>query len=952
MFKAFSSLFDSNERILKDYQKTVDKINALEKDTAKLSDEAMASKSQEFKDRLEKGESLDDLLPEAFALVREASKRTLGLRHFDVQLMAGIGFHQGKVSEQKTGEGKTLSATTAVYLNALTGRGVHVVTVNDYLARRDAGWMAKVYHFLGLSTGVIFSGKGDQPAAVYDTTYKGERVGDERLEHLRPTSRKDAYAADITYGTNNEFGFDYLRDNMVGSLDRKNQRDHYFAIIDEVDSILIDEARTPLIISAPDTDPTDKYYDFARLVDSLQRGTDYDLDEKTRNVSLTDYGLRRLEKRLNVANLYEDDYNTIHHVEQALKAKTLFQRDTHYVVKDNQVIIVDENTGRLMFGRRYSDGLHQAIEAKENVTIQQESRTLATISLQNYFRMYDKLAGMTGTAATEAEEFSHIYKMDVIVVPTHQDIKRIDHPDVVYKTMRAKYGALVKEIGDRHEKGQPVLVGTRSIEQNQIISRYLKRLKITHNVLNAKNHEQEAQIIANAGLPGGVTVATNIAGRGVDIVLGGSAPEKPNLDETNKADHVKLQKAYEKELADWQERHDQVVHAGGLHVVGAERHDSRRIDNQLRGRSGRQGDPGSSRFYVSLEDDLMRIFGGEQVSKIMTMLRIPEDQPIESGMVSKSIQQAQSKVEGFHFDQRKRVVEYDDVMNKQREIIYKRREKILSEVSKEDSEDRYSRERLTTMLEESIETMGIARIQDDIDAENAAALVKDVMTLVPFDKNSQDALVQQVVQAGSREAAVTLLQDVVAKTYEQREAQLGNETMHKLEQYVLLSSLDEGWMDHLDAIDDLREGIWLRGGKEQVLAEYKKEAFQMFERLLGKIEVDAAHRIFRVQLNESPKPSILQQAQAHKQELADPLAAGSEGEPVAPISPQNKASVSALAAAMAKTAGKSGSSDGRTMRLVDASKPVVKVGRNDPCPCGSGLKYKKCGLINSPSHKA
>jgi preprotein translocase subunit SecA len=951
MFKAFSSLFDSNERILKDYQKTVDKINALEKDTAKLSDEAMASKSQEFKDRLEKGESLDDLLPEAFALVREASKRTLGLRHFDVQLMAGIGFHQGKVSEQKTGEGKTLSATTAVYLNALTGRGVHVVTVNDYLARRDAGWMAKVYHFLGLSTGVIFSGKGDQPAAVYDTTYKGERVGDERLEHLRPTSRKDAYAADITYGTNNEFGFDYLRDNMVGSLDRKNQRDHYFAIIDEVDSILIDEARTPLIISAPDTDPTDKYYDFARLVDSLQRGTDYDLDEKTRNVSLTDYGLRRLEKRLNVANLYEDDYNTIHHVEQALKAKTLFQRDTHYVVKDNQVIIVDENTGRLMFGRRYSDGLHQAIEAKENVTIQQESRTLATISLQNYFRMYDKLAGMTGTAATEAEEFSHIYKMDVIVVPTHQDIKRIDHPDVVYKTMRAKYGALVKEIGERHEKGQPVLVGTRSIEQNQIISRYLKRLKITHNVLNAKNHEQEAQIIANAGLPGGVTVATNIAGRGVDIVLGGSAPEKPNLDETNKADHAKLQKAYEKELADWQERHDQVVHAGGLHVVGAERHDSRRIDNQLRGRSGRQGDPGSSRFYVSLEDDLMRIFGGEQVSKIMTMLRIPEDQPIESGMVSKSIQQAQSKVEGFHFDQRKRVVEYDDVMNKQREIIYKRREKILSEVSKEDSEDRYSRERLTTMLEESIETMGIARIQDDIDAENAAALVKDVMTLVPFDKNSQDSLVQQVVQAGSREAAVTLLQDVVAKTYEQREAQLGNETMHKLERYVLLSSLDEGWMDHLDAIDDLREGIWLRGGKEQVLAEYKKEAFQMFERLLGKIEVDAAHRIFRVQLNESPKPSILQQAQAHKQELADPLAAGSEGEPVAPISPQNKASVSALAAAMAKTAGKSGSSDGRTMRLVDASKPVVKVGRNDPCPCGSGLKYKKCGLINSPSHK-
>ncbi len=952
MFKALSSLFDSNERLLKDYQRTVDKINSLEKDTAKLSDEAMAEKSQEFKDRLEQGESLDDLLPEAFALVREASKRTLGLRHFDVQLMAGIGFHQGKVSEQKTGEGKTLSATTAVYLNALTGRGVHVVTVNDYLARRDAGWMAKVYQFLGLTTGVIYSGKGDQPAAIYDTEYKGERVGDERLERLRPTSRKEAYAADITYGTNNEFGFDYLRDNMVGSLDRKNQRDHFFAIIDEVDSILIDEARTPLIISAPDTDPTDKYYDFARLVDSLQSGTDYDLDEKTRNVSLTDYGLRRLEKRLNVTNLYEDDYNTIHHVEQALKAKTLFNRDTHYVVKDNQVIIVDENTGRLMFGRRYSDGLHQAIEAKENVTIQQESRTLATISLQNYFRMYDKLAGMTGTAATEAEEFSHIYSMDVIVVPTHQDIKRIDYPDVVYKTMRAKYGALVKEIGERHEKGQPILVGTRSIEQNQIISRYLKRMKITHNVLNAKNHEQEAQIIANAGLPGGVTVATNIAGRGVDIVLGGSAPEKPSLDETNKSDHAKLQKTYEKELAEWQERHDQVVHAGGLHVVGAERHDSRRIDNQLRGRSGRQGDPGSSRFYVSLEDDLMRIFGGEQVSKIMTMLRIPEDQPIESGMVSKSIQQAQSKVEGFHFDQRKRVVEYDDVMNKQREIIYKRREKILAEVSKEDSDDRYSRDRLTTMLDESIESMGTVRLLEGIDEESAAALVKDVMTLIPFDKNSQDALVQQVAQAENREAAVTLLQDVVAKTYEQREAQMGNETMHKLERYVLLSSLDEGWMDHLDAIDDLREGIWLRGGKEQVLAEYKKEAFQMFERLLDKIEVDAAHRIFRVQLNESPTPSIMQQAQAHKQELVDPLNSGGEQQQAAPISSQNKASVSALAAAMAKTAGKSGSSDGRTMRLVDTSKPVVKVGRNDPCPCGSGKKYKKCGLINAPSHKS
>lgn len=951
MFKALTSLFDSNERLLKDYQRTVDKVNNLEKDVAKLSDAAMAEKTLEYKKRIEEGESLDDLLPEAFALVREASKRTLGLRHFDVQLMAGIGFHQGKVSEQKTGEGKTLSATTAVYLNALSGRGVHVVTVNDYLARRDAGWMAQVYHFLGLSTGVIFSGKGDQPAAIYDVNYKGERVGDERLERLRPTSRKEAYAADITYGTNNEFGFDYLRDNMVGSLDRKNQRDHYFAIIDEVDSILIDEARTPLIISAPDTDPTDKYYDFARLVDSLQSGTDYDLDEKMRNVSLTDYGLRRLEKRLNVTNLYEDDYDTIHHVEQALKAKTLFQRDTHYVVKDNQVIIVDENTGRLMFGRRYSDGLHQAIEAKENVTIQQESRTLATISLQNYFRMYDKLAGMTGTAATEAEEFSHIYSMDVIVVPTHQNIKRIDYPDVVYKTMRAKYGALVKEIGERHENGQPVLVGTRSIEQNQIISRYLKRLKIAHNVLNAKNHEQEAQIIANAGMPGTVTVATNIAGRGVDIVLGGSAPEKPTLDETNKADHKKLQAAYDKALKEWQERHDQVVHAGGLHVVGAERHDSRRIDNQLRGRSGRQGDPGSSRFYVSLEDDLMRIFGGEQVSKIMTMLRIPEDQPIESGMVSKSIQQAQSKVEGFHFDQRKRVVEYDDVMNKQREIIYKRREKILAEAGEDAAADRYSRERLTTILAESIESMGHARLQESIDAESAAALVKDVMTLVPFDKNSQNALAQQVVQTEDKDAAITLLQDVVAKTYEQREAQLGDQTMHKLERYVLLSSLDEGWMDHLDAIDDLREGIWLRGGKEQVLAEYKKEAFQMFERFLDKIEVDAAHRIFRVQLAESPAPSIMQQAQAHKQEVSDPFASGDDQAHTAPVSPQNKASVSALAAAMAKTAGKSGSGDGRTMRLVDTSKPIVKVGRNDPCPCGSGLKYKKCGLINSPSHK-
>ncbi len=652
MLNIFSRFLDLNKREVDRLQKIVEKVNSFESKIKRLKDKDFSIKTEEFKKRLAKGETLEQVLPEAYALVREATERVLGMRHYDVQLMAAVALFEGRVAEQKTGEGKTLSAVPALYLRALTGQGVHLVTVNDYLARRDAGWNAPIFHFLGMGTGsIIQEGK----SFIYDPKFNDTSHGDERLAHLKSVERKIAYQSDILYGTNNEFGFDYLRDNMVSTLTEMVQRGHYFAIVDEVDSVLIDEARTPLIISAPDTEPTQKYYKFASLVEKLNSDTDYKLDEKAKSASLTEQGIMKVEKILGVDNLYEKEFESIHHIENALRAKTLYLRDKDYVVRDNQVTIVDEFTGRLMVGRRWSDGLHQAVEAKEGAVIQQESKTLATISFQNYFRMYEHLSGMTGTAATEAEEFRKIYKLEVVSIPTHRPMARADQSDTIYKTLRGKYGAIVDDISELYKKGQPVLVGTTSIEKNEIISEYLKRKKVPHNVLNAKNHEKEASIIAEAGKPGAVTVATNMAGRGVDIVLGGPREDTKR----------------------WKELHEKVVKAGGLHVIGTERHEARRVDNQLRGRSGRQGDPGSSRFYLSLEDDLMRIFGGEQISGIMDRLNLPEDTPIENVLISKAIEQAQVKVEGFHFDTRKRLVEFDDVANQQREIVYTLRKRIL-----------------------------------------------------------------------------------------------------------------------------------------------------------------------------------------------------------------------------------------------------------------------------------
>lgn len=951
MFKSITRFFDSNERALNKYRQTVVQINELEPEYETFSDEQISQKTQEFKDRLKDGETLDDLLVEAFALVREASKRTLGLRHYDVQLMAGIAFHEGNATEQRTGEGKTLSATSALYLNALEEKGVHLVTVNDYLAQRDAGWNSQLFDLLGMSVGVVYSGKGDQPAAVFDPEYEATGVEDQRLLHLKPVDRKEAYEADVTYGTNNEFGFDYLRDNMAQSVDKMVQRGHHYAIVDEVDSILIDEARTPLIISAPDTEPTKRYYDFAKLVGTLS-SQDYTLDEKQRTVTLTEYGLRRLERRLNVNNLYEDDYDAIHHVEQALKAKTLFHRDKNYVVKDGEVIIVDENTGRMMYGRRYSEGLHQAIEAKEGVTIQQESRTLATVSLQNYFRLYNKLAGMTGTAETEAEEFSHIYNMDVVVIPTNKPVARIDHPDVVYKTQRAKYSAIVREVQEKNEKGQPVLIGTKNIEQNEILARFLKRMKVPHQLLNAKNHAREASIIADAGKPSGVTVATNIAGRGVDIVLGGAPPEKPQI----KKDHPEYDarmKKYREAHKEWQKLHDLVLKNGGLHVIGFERHDSRRIDNQLRGRSGRQGDPGSSRFFVSLEDDLMRIFGGEQVSKLMTMLKIPEDQPIESGMVSKSIEQAQTKVEGFHFDQRKRLVEYDDVMNKQREIIYKRRYQILKEAH-EKSDETGLKERILNILDDQVTAMVMTHSAQGLVDEERSAIMQELLSIIPFDKPSHETIAQKIQDLNTPEEVINTLQEIVHKTYKQRENQVGPEIMRQFERYVMLSSIDRMWMSHLDAMDSLRDGIWMRGGKDQVLSEYKKEAFDMFETLLSEIDDYVAKHIFRIQQQSTQQATMPTQVTEQKKDILNPQ--DPQAQTPQPTVPTG--STASLASAMSNTAQKSGSMDGRNPTIIQVDPKAKKIGRNDPCPCGavnskSGkpYKYKKCGMINAPHHQ-
>jgi len=880
MFGILNKFFDSNEKEINKLKPIVAEINSFEEKFKKLKDKDFPKKTKEFRERVASGESLDLLLPEAFAIVREAAKRSIGQRHYDVQLMAAITLASGKIAEQKTGEGKTLSSIPALYLHSLTGRGVHLVTVNDYLARRDAGWMGPVFSFLGVTVSSIIS----EQSFIFDPTFTNKENHDFRLSHLKPITRKEAYKTDITYGINSEFGFDYLRDNMAQSIEETVQRGYYYAVVDEVDSVLIDEARTPHIISAPDESPTQKYYEYAKLVDKLNSDIDYKVDEKLKTAHLTDHGIGKIERLYGVSNIYEKDFNTVYHLEAALKARTLFHREKDYIVKDDQVILVDEFTGRLMMGRRLSEGLHQAIEAKEHVTIQRESKTMATVSLQNYFRMYERLAGMTGTAVTEAREFHKIYNLSVVVIPTNKQMIRKDNQDLVYKSSRAKLSAVATEIEKVHKTGQPILVGTTSIDKNELISELLRRRGIKHEILNAKNHEQEARIISRAGEKGAVTVATNMAGRGVDIILGGENP-KPK-------------------------EHDEVVELGGLYVIGTERHESRRIDNQLRGRSGRQGDPGASRFFVALDDEIMRLFGGETISNVMTRFNMPEDVPLQHMIVSRAIEQAQTKVEGFNFDIRKHLVDYDDVLNKQREIIYKRRRKVLESNEKESLEKEII-EKINAAVA-NIVNMHIYAISDD-GKSMGEKIIDDFTTIIPFDDTSKKQLATQLEQALNIEQKISFLTNITHDVYEQRKKQLGAKMMGQIERYVMLSVIDTLWMDHLDAVENLRGGIGLRGyGQRDPLVEYKNEAYIMFEQLIQGIDDEIIHRIYKIQVQA---PQVHEHKHLHEQaagvavgisETSTPLRPGSEGQA------SNK----------------------------------KKLGRNDLCWCGSGKKYKKCHYPN------
>ncbi len=871
-------IFGGAERQVKKIQPIVDEINRLEPEIYKLSDEQLRSKTDEFKKRLEKGEKMEDLLPEAFAVVREAVRRVGGIRLFDVQLMGGITLHQGKIAEMKTGEGKTHTATTAVYLNALSGRGVHVVTVNDYLAKRDTNWMGPIYHFLGLTTACI----QHDASFMYEPKVKDSDEVSVEMENLHPITRREAYAADITYGTNNEFGFDYLRDNMVQNIGQMAQRELNYAIIDEVDSILIDEARTPLIISAPDTESTKLYRRFAQIVPRLKEDEDFSVDHKMRAVSLSEKGITKVEQLLGIGNIYDiSKISYVHQLEQALKANILFKRDRDYVVRDGQVIIVDDFTGRLMPGRRYSEGLHQAIEAKENVEVQKESRTLATITFQNYFRMYKKLAGMTGTALTSAEEFAKVYNLDVVPIPTNAPMIRKDMPDMVYKTERGKFKAVVNEIRNRHAKGQPVLVGTIAIEKSEILSEMLSQEGIPHEVLNAKNHEREALIIAKAGQRGAVTIATNMAGRGTDIKLGVGVRE-----------------------------------LGGLHILGTERHEARRIDNQLRGRSGRQGDPGSSQFFVSLEDELMRRFGGDRVKNIMDRLGLPEDQPIENKIISCSIESAQAKIEGFNFDIRKHVLEYDDVMNKQREVVYKKRKEILAKDSLKDE--------IIGMMEEEIEQAVGLHTAGYAEDWNMGEIKNILSQVFPIEESSFKKLLElkqsksHINDAQKISAIVEYLKGLAKEAYNRKEQKITPDIMRQIERAIYLRSIDTFWMNHLDDIDYLREGIGLRGyGQRDPLVEYKKEAFLLFQNLMATIRSAVITNIFKAGvLREEPAPqkNILEEAKYQ----------GAEEQPLQ------------FAVGKDNPEKKSVPAGGQTIRNTQ------EVGRNDPCPCGSGKKYKKC----------
>ncbi|HUX87229.1 MAG TPA: preprotein translocase subunit SecA [Chloroflexota bacterium] len=892
---------DSSEREVKKIQPLVREINDYAPEMEALSDDALRDLTANFRARLSDGETVDALLPEAYAAVRESARRTIGMRHYDVQLVGGIILNQRKIGELKTGEGKTLMATLPLYLNALTGEGAHLVTVNDYLAKRDAVWMAPVYHALGLSVGVI----QHESAYIFDPNFEGD---DPRLHNLRSVPRREAYLADIAYGTNNEFGFDYLRDNMVVDARQCVQRPLHFAVVDEIDNILIDEARTPLIISAQAEQATDRYHLFARLVPRLVHETDYKIDEKIRSVMLTEEGMEKLERALNLENLYApENYELTHYLEQALKAQFIFRRDRDYVlVKDGKVlegrlsdpnaeiVIVDEFTGRLMHGRRFSEGLHQSIEAKEGVKIQNESQTWATITLQNYFRMYPKLAGMTGTAWTEREEFQTIYGLDVVVVPTHRPLARVDHPDLVYKSEEAKFQAAVKEIDEMHTIGRPVLVGTVSIEKSEYLSEELRRRGIAHEVLNAKYHEREAAIIAQAGRPGSVTIATNMAGRGVDILLGGNPTglteellQRRHIDPAD-ADPEQLERARQEAEKICNADRDRVKEFGGLHIIGTERHEARRIDNQLRGRAGRQGDPGSSRFFVSLNDELMRRFGGSNIANLMDRFGMEDDMPIEHGLVTKAIENAQVKVEGHNFDIRKHVVEYDDVLNKHREIIYGERHKILDKAD--------LRENVQDMIHDEINDLSNAFTNapqaEDWDLEALAMSLRAILPPSP-------AYAPPSMQGLSREELRTLVLDFADQAYSDKEEELSTEVMRQVERLLMLQVIDRLWVDHLTAIDDLREGIGLRAyGQRDPLIEYKSEAYTMFQGLLTQIRHDVVHSIYHVALQrEPPKPPPRALQMNHSETTEDAR------EPV--------------------RAGR-------------------KIGRNDPCPCGSGKKYKRC----------
>ncbi|MFH0856496.1 MAG: preprotein translocase subunit SecA [bacterium] len=998
----FKKIFgDPNDKVIKEITPIVEKINGLEEEFEKISNDGLKEKTNGLKERLKKnikkysGEireleeevarttsqtekqklkfkllqkrnlPFEDILPEAFALVREAGKRTLGAnkaRHFDVQMIGGIVLHRGQIAEMKTGEGKTLVATLPLYLNTLEGKGCHLVTVNDYLSKVGAGWYGPIYNLLGVSVSVIVHEK----AYVYDPLFNDESQFDERLRHFREVPRKEAYAADITYGTNNEFGFDYLRDNMAQDLSQKVQRPLHYAIVDEIDSILIDEARTPLIISAPAEESSELYFKIDKMVKTLEEGKapekksalmakfeestfgedgDYNVDEKMRSVALTQQGINKMEKMLGLDNIYTSGgVRLVHHIEQALKANVLFKKDKDYVVKDNEIIIVDEFTGRMMYGRRYSEGLHQAIEAKEGVKVQKESRTLATITFQNYFRIYKKLAGMTGTALTEAEEFSKIYNLEVVAIPTNKPMIRQDLNDSIYKTENGKFSAVIKEIKARREKGQPVLVGTVAIEKNEYLSSLLDQEGIPHQVLNAKYHEKEAQIIAQAGKSGAITIATNMAGRGVDIILGG-----------NPSDAEEAKKVRE---------------LGGLHIIGTERHESRRIDNQLRGRAGRQGDPGSSQFFVSMDDDLMRIFGSERMKNIMTKLGVPDDMPIENKIISKSIESAQGKVEGFNFDTRKHIVEYDDVMNKHREVIYKKRDEILGiegeilnfkfKISKENEEEQDSKEggegekgkegkrledMILNMVEKEIESVVFFHTGDnDPKKWNVKEIFEVVNTIYPLSKESLGELQNIEKAAENREDEMKVRTEIIEyfvkrakETYEKLETKIRQAgiNMREIERGILLRSIDTLWVDHLDAMDYLRHSIGLKGyGQKDPLIEYKKEGRRMFAELMNLIQREVVYSIYKVGLASEIAPSIAQNANLNLSGANKTMQMGSSILKAAATAMQGFAAMDKEA-----TSGSRGN--------VAVNKD--KVGRNEPCPCGKinpetnkPLKYKKC----------